>query len=339
MAMIVVSGPASIQNSKEWLDWRALGIGASEAPIIMGKSKYSTAYELFRRRLGIGPSPPPNHYLETLRNRGKRLEPIARAAYERHTGKVVTPLIAISAINAIIRASFDGYDPFDNVPLEIKCPGAVAHAIALSGSVPDEYYDQVQQQIFVCGSTHGHYYSFDGTDGVLLEVARNQSRIDEILKAAEDFWHRLQLKVWSSNEWDAAAAAWRQANANLQIAKAREEHARDLLVALVPKGIPRQEGGGVSVLMSGRRGTVDYRRMLADAGVVLTEAQIDMYRNNPSSSARVRDVNPADPTLLMQPASLPTVTTTKTHLAPATNARDIYAELNLSPIPGRDFCF
>jgi predicted phage-related endonuclease len=48
MAMQVLSGPATIQGSPEWLAWRFKGIGASDAPIIMGKSHYTRAYELFQ---------------------------------------------------------------------------------------------------------------------------------------------------------------------------------------------------------------------------------------------------------------------------------------------------
>ena len=295
MAMHIVTGPAAKQNSQEWHAWRSRGIGASEAPAIMGTSKFRTAYELFRIRRGIGPPLPSNHFLDRIRARGHQLEPIARAAYERHTGTTVTPLIAESAANPIIRASFDGYNAFDSIPVEIKCPGEAAHALALKGVIPPEYVDQIQQQIFVAESKFAHYYSFDGEKGVLLRVPRNQTRIDEILRADEDFWNRLQNGKWATDEWEAAAAVWQSANHELQAAQAREESARALLKAQMPKGVKRHEGHGVSVLMGQRKGQVDWRKLFEDLGINMTESQLDQYRKATTDSVTVRELPGGSP--------------------------------------------
>ncbi len=182
------------------------------------------------------------------------MEPVARAAYERHTGSTVTPIIAESDSIPIIRASLDGFDPFQQIPVEIKCPGETAHGLALKGIVPPEYIDQVQHQIFVAEARFAHYYSFDGSNGVLLKVPRNQKRIDQILKAELDFWDRLQTGKWSTDEWEAAAAAWQQANRVLQEATAREEAARSALLSQMPPGRKRHQSDGVSVLLSARKG-------------------------------------------------------------------------------------
>jgi len=289
MTMRIITGPATQQNTAAWLAWRANGIGASEAPAIMGTSKFRTAYELFRLRRGIGPPPPPNPFLDRIRARGHLLEPIARRAYERHTGTTVTPIIAESSIYPFIRASFDGYNAFDAIPVEIKCPGDTAHALAMKGIVPPEYFDQVQQQIFVAEAQFAHYYSFDGEKGVLLKVPRNQKRIDQILRGDHEFWHRLQTGKWASDEWVAAATAWQSAHRELQEALAREEQARNVLLTQLPLGRKRHEGNGVSVLLSQRKGQVDWRKLLADKGIKISEDQIDRYRKPATENAIVRD--------------------------------------------------
>lgn len=289
MAMRIITGPAAQQNSAAWFAWRSEGIGASEAPQIMGTSKFRSSYELFRLRLGIGPPPPPNPYVDRIRARGHQLEPIARAAYEKHTGTTVTPIIAESDSIPFIRASLDGFNPFLGIPVEIKCPGDTAHGLAHKGIVPPEYVDQVQHQIFVAEASFAHYYSFDGTKGVLLKVLRNQKRIDQILKGELDFWHRLQTGKWSTDEWEAAAAAWRQSNQQLQEATAREEAARAVLLSQMPPGRKRHESEGVSVQLSTRKGHVDWRALLRAHGVDLTESQIDVYRKPPGEHATVRD--------------------------------------------------
>ncbi|OAS07643.1 endonuclease [Pseudomonas putida] len=303
MAMRIITGPAAQQNSAAWFAWRSEGIGASEAPQIMGTSKFRSSYELFRLRLGIGPPPPPNPYVDRIRARGHQLEPIARAAYERHTGTMVTPIIAESDSIPFIRASLDGYDPFLGVPVEIKCPGDTAHGLALKGIVPPEYVDQVQHQIFVAEASFAHYYSFDGSKGVLLKVPRNQKRIDQILKGELDFWHRLQTGKWSTDEWEAAAAAWRQSNRQFQEATAREEAARAVLLSQMPPGRKRHESEGVSVHLSTRKGPVDWRALLKAHGVDLTESQIDVYRKPSVEHVTVRDQLNAPLTMPTLPAA------------------------------------
>ncbi|MBA1203579.1 MULTISPECIES: lambda-exonuclease family protein [Pseudomonas] len=289
MAMRIITGPAAQQNSAAWYAWRSEGIGASEAPQIMGTSKFRSSYELFRLRLGIGPPPPPNPFVDRIRARGHQLEPIARAAYEKHTGTTVTPIIAESDSIPFIRASLDGFNPFLGIPVEVKCPGDTAHGLALKGIVPPEYVDQVQHQIFVAEASFAHYYSFDGSKGVLLKVMRNQKRIDQILRGELDFWHRLQTGKWSTDEWEAAAAAWRKSNQQLQEATAREEAARGVLLSQMPPGRKRHECDGVSVLHSTRKGQVDWRALLSAHGVKLTESQIDAYRKPAVENVIIRD--------------------------------------------------
>lgn len=157
--------------------------------------------------------------------------------------------------------------------------------------MPSEYVDQVQHQIFVAEARFAHYYSFDGVKGVLLKVPRNQKRIDQILRAEHDFWQRLQSGKWGSDEWDAAAAAWQQASRQLQEAKAREEQARSLLLAQMPLGRKRYESDGVSLMLSSRKGNVDWRALLKDRGIVLTEDQLDAYRNASVEHTIIRDLD------------------------------------------------
>ncbi|MBV0881614.1 hypothetical protein KTQ42_20240 [Noviherbaspirillum sp. L7-7A] len=77
MAMRIIIGPESIQDSPAWLAWQQKGLGASEAPIIMRKSHYMTPYILFKLKTGIMAPPKPN----PAQLCGYALEPKARIAY------------------------------------------------------------------------------------------------------------------------------------------------------------------------------------------------------------------------------------------------------------------
>ncbi|AQH05528.1 endonuclease (plasmid) [Burkholderia sp. KK1] len=283
MAMIILSGPVTVQGSPEWLAWRLKGIGGSDAPIIMGKSLYMRAYELFKQKTGKATAQKPNPILDKIRERGHLLEPLARAAFERETGDLVSPIVGVSATHAFIRSSFDAYDPFKREPTEIKCPGERAHAIAVSGKVPDEYIDQIQHEIFVAESDWANYYSFDGDKGVLVRVARDQKRIDQIVASEEEFWDRVRSGVWETNEWVAASTNYLMIKKEMDDLKTREAQARQALVDLIPPGKDSMEGCGLLVTKSGRAGNVDYAKILADRNITLTDAELDAYRGSGTS--------------------------------------------------------
>ncbi|WP_432263277.1 lambda-exonuclease family protein [Cupriavidus sp. TMH.W2] len=303
MVMNVLKGPVTVQGSPEWLAWRTKGIGASDAPIIMGKSLYTRAYELFKHKTGKGADPKRNPILEKIRERGRKLEPLARAAFEKMTNSQVTPLVAESSVHPFIRASFDGLDGFTGEPTEIKCPGARAHKLAIDGFVPDEYVDQLQHQMFVAESDWANYYSFDGTDGVLLRVARDQARIDQIVAAEVSFWNRVQAGVWATDEWSAAATHYLLIERELEEIEERKQLARQALIDLLGPGEKTKEGSGVIVTRSNKKGIVNYAKILLDQGITLTDAEFDSYRGKGSESVLVKvskdvDLNNVDTTPL-----------------------------------------
>ena len=316
MAMSVIDGQAAKQGSPEWLAWRNGGIGASEAPAVMGRSRWMTPYGLYRLKRGLDAPQKTNPRML----RGIRLEPKARAAYEAFTKNPMVPIVAESVEYPFIRASLDGISPMDSLLLEIKCPSEESHQLAVNGIVPEYYVDQVQQQLFVTGFEMAHYWSFDGENGVLVEVRRDQARIDKIVEEIVKFWERVKAGIWSSNEWDIAAAAWRIANAELDAAKDREEIARKGLLSLLGDTEPKREGAGVIVTRVDRKGGIDYDKAFTALGI--TKDQLEPFRKDGSKTIQVREAATADevnPDLLKTPTAPmpvqtplePTATTTQ----------------------------
>ena len=65
------------QGSREWLEWRHKGIGASDAPAIMSENPWKSATELLREKCG----PARDLGLNAAMARGTQLEPEARRRY------------------------------------------------------------------------------------------------------------------------------------------------------------------------------------------------------------------------------------------------------------------
>ena len=71
-------------SHEEWLEWRREGIGASDAPVIMGVSPWTTPLQLWENKL-LGKS----GQLETSSmRRGKDMEKEARRHFEEQMGTV-----------------------------------------------------------------------------------------------------------------------------------------------------------------------------------------------------------------------------------------------------------
>src|SRR5271169_5797847 len=92
------------QNTPEWHRWRMQGIGASDAPVIMGETAFKTRRTLWSIKTGrmqessAGPAA----------RRGRALEHFARRAYERRTGIQVEPLCLVHQEFEWMRATLDG---------------------------------------------------------------------------------------------------------------------------------------------------------------------------------------------------------------------------------------
>src|SRR5258707_6935375 len=131
----------SIPNSKQWYAWRSKGLGASDAPAILGASPWTSRFELWAYRTGLLPKPEFNAFALKAVERGNQLEPLACEVYEKMTGLSVQKNVNCEHDQyPFIRASLDGYIESNNTILEIKCPGKIDHAKAIEGENPDKYF-------------------------------------------------------------------------------------------------------------------------------------------------------------------------------------------------------
>jgi putative phage-type endonuclease len=152
------------QNTSDWLAWRTGGVGASDAPIVLGVSPWKTREELLaEKRASLGRARPGRYEkpMSAMMARGKELEPEAVAWYAGLTGIVTGPLCCHHDEHEWIKASLDGWSESPRRILEVKCPGRSAHDSALAGEVPDYYVPQLVHQALVTGCGRIDYVSYD----------------------------------------------------------------------------------------------------------------------------------------------------------------------------------
>jgi len=165
-----------------------------------------------------------------------------------------------------MRASLDGLS-FDGTTLvEIKCPLNLRDRLsAEQGRIPSQYYAQLQHQLEVSGAERAHYWSFHGSEGVLIEIRPDREYAKRLVDAESTFWQRVKENRWpevadeeldlsADPKWRHAALRYREVSLRLESA-AFEEHR--LRATLARMAIARRTYGcGVEVVKSSRRGVV-----------------------------------------------------------------------------------
>lgn len=173
-----------IQNTPEWEEMRKHHIGASDAPIIMQVSPWTTPYQLWRQKLGLAD----NNRKTFSMQRGQDLESKARDRLVQTIGLELSSRVKFHPEYSWMMASLDGVDAEHTCIVEIKCPGPSDHKQAQEGHIPDKYVPQLQHQMEVCQLEKAYYYSFDGTDGILLEIERDDKYLSILVKKEKEFF-------------------------------------------------------------------------------------------------------------------------------------------------------
>jgi putative phage-type endonuclease len=188
------------QNSEDWDAWRLKGLGASEAPIVMGISKYQTPKQLFNVKMGLEVYKP-NEFITGL---GHRFEPRALAYINLMEEADYEPTLCTHSQEEWIRCSLDGL--YEGTPLEIKYVGAEKLEMAKHQVVQDiTHWIQMQHQMMVTGSLRCIYlcYTLDKPRKEIDEVTYfsvdydEEYALRELFPKLKEFWAKVQAREWS----------------------------------------------------------------------------------------------------------------------------------------------
>lgn len=276
------------QGSPEWLAWRKTVITATDASILMGNNPWDTPYSCWQRKLGLIEEKKSNEAME----RGKRLEPEARAQFIDRHGIQMEPMVVESTEFDFLGASLDGISQLGNTLLEIKCGGTNLHSMASRGEIPPYYKDQIQHQLLVTGASMCYYYSFDGEDGICIEVFPDPEFKARFMPKAREFWKCVALgeppalqdgdyKDMSSEPgWRSFASEYRKICDQIKgLEEVKESYRKELLKL---SGDQNCLGEGIRVMKSIMRGRVAYDEIPELNGV-----DLDKYRKSPITTWKI----------------------------------------------------
>lgn len=269
------------QGSREWLQWRMEGLGASDAVIVMGASPWRSRKELWREKVS-----------KTLRDfdtkrmkRGRDLEPLARSEASITFQRTFEPGCFQSAHYPFLKASLDGISP-DGTILEIKCPGEADHKLAMQGKVPPKYEWQLLHQMLVMDADRVCYYSFDGQTGRAVWYRRDQDKIDLLFDELSKFWqcviekrepplHENEVHEVDDPIWVKDAERLVVIENELRVLQDERTGLKNALIAHSPD-LKRVKGGGITLTRSMRQGQIDYSKVPN-----LQSVDLNAYRKEP----------------------------------------------------------
>jgi len=156
------------QGSPEWLAARAGHVTGSRAADVLATlktGKPAASREDYKAQLvceRLTGKPQDSGYTNAAMERGKELEPHARAAYEAHTGYLVMESGFLRMTDPQwVGCSLDGFISGLSKIVEIKCPGAKNHLKWIqSGRVPSEYLPQIRHNLWVTKAESCDFVSY-----------------------------------------------------------------------------------------------------------------------------------------------------------------------------------
>lgn len=269
------------QQSKEWLEFRKSKIGASDAPIIMKESPWTTPYQLWLDKVfDIS-----NNKRSAAMDRGINLEEEARNLFEKQTGIIVFPMVKLNPEIDWMMASLDGIDIEEKNIVEIKCPNKIDHAMAESGVVPKKYIPQLQHQLAVCHLDMAYYFSFNGLNGVFVKVYRDEKYIQDMLKKESEFYECMQNftapdlceKDYQVKDDDFSNSIALKLLEIQEIIKKYEDEAKELKSNLISHCNNQNTiGNSFKLTRSLRKGSIDYSSIES-----IKNINLETYRKNP----------------------------------------------------------
>lgn len=182
------------QRSPEWNAWRKLGIGASEASVIMGSLpfEYEDILDLWKKKAGL---PVPEFVVTPAIQFGIDTEDEALAKFIEATGVEMAPKCYSHPEHKFIRASLDGISEDGKQAVEIKCPSLSKFTTAKNGEILDYYLTQLQQQMACAGLDESFYWVYrPNKGGVLFKVYRSEDYIQELIRRESIFWEMVEKK-------------------------------------------------------------------------------------------------------------------------------------------------
>lgn len=179
-------------DRSEWLAKRRECIGASEAAILAGLSRWGTPLQIYLDKKGLIPE----QEMNMAQKLGLKMEPVIASLYEEATGR---KLILCAEHQRHPEFHWIGANPdrqtadgMINVQLKKSAFRGPEWGEQGTDEIPMDYMIQVQQEMLVTGQglTHLAVLFFQGQEFCWYEIKADKGIQDEIIALTGEFWEK-----------------------------------------------------------------------------------------------------------------------------------------------------
>ena len=183
------------ENHEKWLKTRDLGIGGSDAAVIMGMNSYKSPYQLWMEK--TGQADPEDLTGNMSVYWGTKNEPAIANWFQEETGKKVKRLGTLQSREyPFMLANIDREVCGENAGLEIKTAGISQREYWQGDNIPDAYYVQCLHYMAVTGADYWYIaVLIGGNEAVYKRIERNEEDVQTLIKAEAKFWELVEAKT------------------------------------------------------------------------------------------------------------------------------------------------
>lgn len=184
-----------MKDRKAWEKLRNMGIGGSDAAVIMGLNPYKSPYQLWLEK--TGQAEPPDLSGNQRVYWGSKNEPNIADWFQEETGKKVMRLGTLQNREyPFMLANVDRTVVGENAGLEIKTAGSSQYRKWKDGEIPDAYYCQCLHYMAVTRADYWYIaVLLGGNDSKWKRIERNEEDIRTLIEAEKEFWNLVQTKT------------------------------------------------------------------------------------------------------------------------------------------------
>lgn len=195
------------ENHEKWLKVRNLGIGGSDAAVIMGMNPYKSLYQLWLEK--TGQAEPEDLSDNQFVYWGTKNEANIAEWFTETTGKKVQRLGTLrSKKHPFMLANVDRTVIGENAGLEIKTAGVSQYSKWKDDEIPDVYYCQCCHYMAVTGADYWYIaVLLGGNESKWKRIERNEEDIKTLIEAEKEFWELVQTKTAPPVDGSASCAA------------------------------------------------------------------------------------------------------------------------------------
>ncbi len=156
-----------VQGTSNWLAARAKHFTASEAPAMLGLSKYKSRSELLREK-ATGIVAEVDAATQRRFNAGHESEAATRVWAEQFIGEDLYPITGAREVDGLpLLASFDGLTLDESINWENKLWNEEFASMVRDGIVPDTHWPQLEQQLLVAEAKQVLFTVSDGGENIV----------------------------------------------------------------------------------------------------------------------------------------------------------------------------